>query len=386
MGHRAPRGIVAITLLLIVWQWESILAIETSDCSCYSFHKIRKNWEDSNKICQQNNGRLVSMETEEEYQFINKTIQSLDVGNNEWYIGLKRISSISRNYWEWINGHSMAIIDKWVKGEPSGNVDCVTMIKHYNGRELFDDINCRTLRMFICEYKQAQKCSNITSTIIEKRCFSKRKQVTTKENTMTPSFSPTAKETSDCSCYSFHHITKSWEDSNKICQENGGTLVSMETEEEYQFINKTIQSLDVGENEWYIGLRRISTNYWRWNSGHVNKTIDKWMSGEPSRSDRCVKMIKHYKGRGLFDDIRCDIQYMFICEYKQAQHCPNITSTINKKWCSSQKKQITTSKEHIATTPFSPTSKGTILPHVVGARKETSIIMSTYIPSIYSFI
>ncbi|XP_031558662.1 C-type lectin domain family 4 member E-like [Actinia tenebrosa] len=136
---------------------------------------------------------------------------------------------------------------------------------------------------------------------------------------MTLSFSPTTKEIADCSCYSFHHITKGWEDSNKICQDNGGNLVSMETEEEYQFINKTIQSLDVGYNEWYIGLRRISTNYWRWISGHDMTIIDKWLPGEPAGSGHCVKMIKHYKGWGLFDDVTCNKQhrYMFICEYKQ---------------------------------------------------------------------
>ncbi|XP_031558720.1 L-selectin-like [Actinia tenebrosa] len=243
MGYRSPRGIVAITLLLIVWQWESIFTTEIGDCSCYSFHKIPRNWEDSNKICQDNNGTLVSMETEEEYQFINKTIQSLDVGNNEWYIGLKRISGTY--YWQWISGHDMTI-DKWMPHEPDGSGDCVKVIKYYKGWGLFDDIDCRAFRMFTCEYKQAQKCSNITSTISEKRCFSKKKQTTTtKENAMTPSFSPTTKEIADCSCYSFHHITKNWEDSNKICKKNGGNLVSMETEEEYQFINKTIQSLNL---------------------------------------------------------------------------------------------------------------------------------------------
>ncbi|XP_031550392.1 L-selectin-like [Actinia tenebrosa] len=187
MGHRAPRIIVAITLLLIVWQWESILAIDfidIADCSCYSLHQNPKSWQDSNKICQENGGTLVSMETEEEYQFITKTIQSLDVGKNEWFIGLRRISRT--DYWKWISGHDMTI-DKWRATRTSGTGDCVKMIKHYKGRGLFDDVTCdpRYKYTFICEYKQAQKCSNITSTIIEKRCFSKRKQVTTKENTMT---------------------------------------------------------------------------------------------------------------------------------------------------------------------------------------------------------
>ena len=93
----------------------------------------------------------------------------------------------------------------------------------------------------------------------------------------------------------------------------------METEKEYQFINKTIQSLDVEDNEWYIGLRS-SIGGWKWISGQNYTLTDKWVQNEPNGSVTCVKMIKGYKGLGLFDDIKCGLRYMFICEYKSEKY------------------------------------------------------------------
>ncbi|XP_031568444.1 collectin-12-like [Actinia tenebrosa] len=188
MEHQTPIRITAIALLLVIFQSESFFAIETDYCSCYSFHKIPKNWEDSNKICQDNNGTVISMETEEEYQFINKTIQSLDVRKNEWFIGLKGTSRTDD--WKWISGHDMTI-DKWLPGEPRGSEGCVKMIKHYKGWGLFDDIDCRTLNMFICEYNEVQSCSSINN----KWCFLPPNLPTTKERTTTPSTTSDKKST-----------------------------------------------------------------------------------------------------------------------------------------------------------------------------------------------
>ena len=93
----------------------------------------------------------------------------------------------------------------------------------------------------------------------------------------------------------------------------------METEEEYQFINKRIRNLAVGNNEWYIGLTK-TTGYWKWISGH-NMTIDKWRpSDQPNRehSNKCVTIIKyHNRHHGLFNNVDCGLQKMFICEYQK---------------------------------------------------------------------
>lgn len=88
----------------------------------------------------------------------------------------------------------------------------------------------------------------------------------------------------------------------------------METDEEYQFVNRIIQSIALTDNEWYIGLTRKSGD-WKWITGH-NMTIDKWRPTQPSPSGDCAKMMKDNQGLGLFDNINCTIKKRFICEYE----------------------------------------------------------------------
>ena len=54
-----------------------------------------------------------------------------------------------------------------------------------------------------------------------------------------------------------------WEKSRAICEQSGYNLVSIESREEWNFLNQTIQK----ENtiEYFIGLRKDkSTGVWRW--------------------------------------------------------------------------------------------------------------------------
>lgn len=128
---------------------------------------------------------------------------------------------------------------------------------------------------------------------------------------------------SDCSFYTLHDKAKNWQQGQSECQANGGDLLSMETEKEYQFINKTIQNRNTGNNEWFIGLTRTRSNrIWKWVSGH-SLTINKWQPNEPSgdRDGYCVIMAKNWprKHRGKFNDLRCSLFKMFICEYKHGK-------------------------------------------------------------------
>ncbi|XP_022796734.1 C-type lectin domain family 4 member D-like [Stylophora pistillata] len=66
------------------------------------------------------------------------------------------------------------------------------------------------------------------------------------------------------SCYNFNASYETWNESRRICQGQGGDLVSIETEEEWNFINDTIRH-DRGE-WWHIGLVRENRS-WTWVSG-----------------------------------------------------------------------------------------------------------------------
>ena len=74
----------------------------------------------------------------------------------------------------------------------------------------------------------------------------------------------------------------SWHWNRNKCQSQGGDLVSIETEEELNFINDEIQrrNMTKEDNKWSIGLIKKAGN-WTWVSERP-LNICKWGQGEPS--------------------------------------------------------------------------------------------------------
>ena len=74
----------------------------------------------------------------------------------------------------------------------------------------------------------------------------------------------------------------SWLFNRETCQNQGGDLVSIETEEEWKFINDEIQRRNTKYyiSTWSIGLTKKAGN-WTWVSERP-LTICKWGKGEPS--------------------------------------------------------------------------------------------------------
>ena len=118
-----------------------------------------------------------------------------------------------------------------------------------------------------------------------------------------------------------------WERSKTICEQSGYNLVSIESREEWNFLNQTIQKENT--TEYFIGLRKdTSTGVWRWLSD--NSTVDAsnkgdwpWAKGQPSDGNgehSCAQMYRNYLNDfGRYNDVRCSSvksQAAFICEFK----------------------------------------------------------------------
>ena len=120
-----------------------------------------------------------------------------------------------------------------------------------------------------------------------------------------------------------------WEKSKTICEQSGYNLVSIESREEWNFLNRTIQKEDT--DEYFIGLRKdASTGMWRWLSDNsiVNASSRghwPWAKGEPNdrngdHEENCAQMYRDYNNNyGLYNDVSCSkplFQPGFICELK----------------------------------------------------------------------
>ena len=123
-----------------------------------------------------------------------------------------------------------------------------------------------------------------------------------------------------CSNYTFHQNSEkkwyNWFESRKECNMTGHDLVSIESREEWDFLNQSIQTLRAVE--YFIGLKKdVTSGEWRWISDNskVNastKGVWPWATGQPSndpnKPENCAKMYKDSKSNYgyVYDDIWCE--------------------------------------------------------------------------------
>jgi len=257
-------------------------------CSNYTIHanSLGLNWEESRQSCKKTGlGDLVSIESYAEWLFLKKTILKLTIAD-QYFIGLRRDER--NRSWRWLSNKSTSQKDlPWATGEPNGDGNCVTMYKDYRkyyGK--YNDLDCTGQRKpgYICEFP-VHGCNQEDG---DKRC----------------------------SCYTFENDSSmTWPQAKVICKFNNKHLVVMETEREWEFINKEIQTRKSGkENEWHIGLyRNLTTQKWTWVNGET-VTVNKWQKDNPQDSDFYTVMAK--ESSGSFSSIKGNIYRGWICERK----------------------------------------------------------------------
>ena len=112
--------------------------------SSYIFYKSVGDWALNRFVCSRQGGYLVSIETEEEWQFISNEIQKRVTWNTSaWHIGLQEIDKV----WTWLSGERLNI-SKWRNFKPGGNYKGAEISKNeclFNGISWYDE------NAYICE-------------------------------------------------------------------------------------------------------------------------------------------------------------------------------------------------------------------------------------------
>ena len=90
------------------------------------------------------------------------------------------------------------------------------------------------------------------------------------------------------SCYIFSKSGRYWYSNRNVCYLQGGYLVSIETEEEWHFINHEIQKRGTwNTSAWHIGLGKRDKG-WTWESGE-QLNISKWQDSQLDDNDDRAK-------------------------------------------------------------------------------------------------
>ena len=117
------------------------------------------------------------------------------------------------------------------------------------------------------------------------------------------------------SWYIFSKWGGQWRENKKTCEDQGGYLVSIETEEEWKFINREIQERSSwNTSAWHIGLNKKNET-WTWESG-AQLNISKWRDPRTKISKDRAEITKN---ESLFNNIFDHDRSAFICEMAQGK-------------------------------------------------------------------
>ncbi|XP_067354722.1 C-type lectin domain family 10 member A-like [Channa argus] len=113
------------------------------------------------------------------------------------------------------------------------------------------------------------------------------------------------------SCLFISNSTKTWNESNQVCNGLGGQLVIINTQEKQDFLSSTL-----GKSSW-IGLTdQQNEGVWKWVDGTVvNRTF--WPSPQPDNwlgNENCAQISKQYTAPNNWNDLSCNSQLNFVCE------------------------------------------------------------------------
>ncbi|XP_078574309.1 adhesion G protein-coupled receptor L3-like isoform X5 [Branchiostoma floridae x Branchiostoma japonicum] len=117
------------------------------------------------------------------------------------------------------------------------------------------------------------------------------------------------------SCYKFHiNDRKSWEEARQTCREESSELVSIETEEEHDFLRALTVNGLYSDSFWTSGTDESSEGVFKWNATGSNVTAGGWKTGEPNgrRNENCIELRRQHNF--LWNDARCEHKNFFICE------------------------------------------------------------------------
>ncbi|XP_020781631.2 C-type mannose receptor 2-like isoform X2 [Boleophthalmus pectinirostris] len=300
-------------------------------CYYISTNRTKVSWPGARDICQNMGGLLVTIESREEQVFL---YHRLALVHKDWFwIGLT--DSQTEGIWMWADGSPLnQKLKFWAPGQPDNWIgdfneypeaeDCVMMgdPKECEGVDIcWTDAYCGSKERFeVCLTEQVKGHSGEGGS----------------SGAQCAAFGCCW-----CShwslCYILHSsVMLRWNESREMCQQqNGASLVKIETREEQVFLTAKLQTLMHYDYEkFWIGLTDSqSEGQWRWTDGSAlnpslafwandarNKEPDNWTGQNPNGED-CVRMGRLVNLTELtWYDHSCNLTQRIMCE-KGASIC-----------------------------------------------------------------
>uniref|UniRef100_A0A8C2SV91 Macrophage mannose receptor 1-like n=1 Tax=Coturnix japonica TaxID=93934 RepID=A0A8C2SV91_COTJA len=242
-------------------------------------------WEEARKNCQEQHAELASILDAYIHSFL--WIQMQKYGKPVW-IGLN--SNITRSYYKWTDNWKTRFT-KWAAEEPKKKNACVYL--DLDGT--WKTAPCKETYFSVC------KKSNV---------------VAPTEPAQLPGECPEAADLQAWIPYHGHcyyieaSAATSWAQASLKCTHLGATLVSVENEDESDFLIHTIQLLGNKVGGFWIGLYRNVDDQWLWLDNAAMDFVN-WEEKESNEKHHCVEMTAP---SGYWDNADCSSEKGFICK------------------------------------------------------------------------
>ncbi|MFO0757759.1 MAG: C-type lectin domain-containing protein [Byssovorax sp.] len=257
----------------------------------YCLYRAPSTWEAAEARCVAHGGHLATIGSPAEENALFSTIGAPQ-GASSFWIGL---AEPAEGRWLWSNA-SRVSFDAWNAGEPNnaGGVENCGEWLFPSAR--WNDLDCMTARPFLCETRLSSPRARPPACrgrgfVIGQSAY----------------------------CLSSNDQTATWEDAQKACSKDGGTLAVIETEEENRAIGAALgaRPAALGSSVW-IGLNdRAEEGRFVWSSGEP-VTHSAFRAGEPNNAgdEDCVEW---GPGDARWNDLGCNAALPSLCQAPRGQ-------------------------------------------------------------------
>jgi len=274
----------------------------SSDFPCVSFPNSNscyiidvgylKTWTEARKECHKMGADLLMIDSEEEWDLLREYLSEKSI------FWVELTDRYSEGDWKWVNGKALTTKDRWWEVSEPNNVP------HY---------------LNLTKYRSETK-SIIAADYLDKDSNSLCKKDVDRFNGRCEK--PWLRRPGSTSCYSFvrSQEIRDWRYGREACLELGGDLLVVNTQEEWDWIQRTFSSASIGSSTAWIGLMNRANqehpSRWEWIDGtplHLrlssNYPISKTMTED------CATLSNVRSGYLGLNDNTCDYYvYNYICE------------------------------------------------------------------------
>ncbi|XP_072392015.1 uncharacterized protein [Diabrotica undecimpunctata] len=262
----------------------------------------KANFQEALQFCDVLYMKLLTIDSEEENDAIQKIIlDNKSTGTEYWTSAANFLDN--RNF-VWMSTGKTVEHTKWENGEPSYNGEKCVQLWEKNNNIYWNDRDCNTKLNFICQRENHQAVPVVAPAVLPPAAVGK------------PSYSPNINMLNfNGKNYYFSRDYKGrFTEAAFYCRMLHMSLVTINSAEENQAIEKYIRDNNLGSRWWTAGTRLLDDT-WTWFTNGQPVGYTKWDKGQPDNiNEKCINL-QHTNENGLFwNDLNCNDQHPFICE------------------------------------------------------------------------